>query len=37
MCYDFHSRIFDEKEDMMFTTELDLFSNFNRDHSRVQA
>ncbi len=26
VCYDFHSRIYDEKEDMMFGTKLDLFS-----------
>jgi hypothetical protein len=37
VCYDFHSGIFDEEMDMMFSTELDLFSNFNRDHNRVQA
>ncbi len=26
VCYDFHSRILDEKEDVMFVTKLDLFS-----------
>jgi hypothetical protein len=26
VCYDFHSRIFNEEEDMMFVIELDLFS-----------
>ncbi len=26
VCYDFHSRILDEKEDVMFATKLDLFS-----------
>jgi hypothetical protein len=26
ICYDFHSRIFDEKEDLMFATEPGLFS-----------
>jgi hypothetical protein len=26
VCYDFHSRTFDEEEDMMFGTKLDLFS-----------
>jgi hypothetical protein len=26
VCYDFHSRISDEEEDVMFATELDLFS-----------
>jgi hypothetical protein len=25
VCYDFHSKIFNEKEDMMFSIELDLF------------
>jgi hypothetical protein len=37
MCYNFHSGIFDEEEDMMFTIELDLFSDFIRDHNKVQA
>jgi hypothetical protein len=26
VCYDFHFRIFDEEEDMMFATELNMFS-----------
>jgi hypothetical protein len=26
ICYDFHSRIYDEKKDVMFAIELDLFS-----------
>ncbi len=26
VCYDFHSKIFDEEEDMIFGTKLDLFS-----------
>jgi hypothetical protein len=26
VCYDFHPKIFDEEEDMMFGTKLDLFS-----------
>jgi hypothetical protein len=37
MCYDFHSGIFDDEEDMMFTTKLDLFSKINRDHTKVQS
>jgi len=27
VCYDFHSEISDEEEDVMFVTELDLFFN----------
>jgi hypothetical protein len=31
VCYDFHSKIYDEEEDLMFVIEPRLF--FNRNHS----